>query len=107
MSAEIRIQLLLGKQVLSINGRPIGRLEEIRGEPRQGECFVTEFLVGRYAFFERLAALTIGRSFLQVIGARRKADGFTIPWDKLDLSDPENPRLLCKVNELSPLKVDD
>ena len=103
-SREVRIQLLLGKRVLSLNGRPIGRLEEIRGEPRKGECYVTEFLIGRYAFFERIAALNIGRAILHVLGLRGESDGYLVPWDKLDLRDPEHPRLLCKVSELSPFE---
>jgi hypothetical protein len=61
-------------------------------------------LVGKYAFLERLAALSIGRAVLRFVGARRKDGGFRIPWDKLDLSDPNRPRLLCTVDELLPLK---
>jgi hypothetical protein len=27
-----------------------------------------------------------------------------VPWDKLDLSDPEHPRLTCPIAELAPLE---
>jgi sporulation protein YlmC with PRC-barrel domain len=102
---EIHVELLLGKRVFALNGRSIGRLEEIRAELNKGECFVAEFLVGSYALLERLSALSIGRDVLRLLGARSKHGGYRIPWNKLDLSDPEQPRLLCKVSELLPLNV--
>ena len=102
-TTEIHIELLLGKRVLALNGRSIGRLEEMRTERIRNQLFVSEFLVGSYAIFERLSALSIGRSILRVLGAHRKGRGYRIPWQQLDLSDPERPRLLCKVEELLPL----
>lgn len=100
---EIHIELLLGKRVFALNGRSIGRLEEIRTELNNGACFVTEFMVGSYAMLERLSSLSIVRGILQFIGARRKG-GYRIPWDKLDFSNPERPRLLSSVTELLPLQ---
>jgi sporulation protein YlmC with PRC-barrel domain len=99
-TTEIHIELLLGKKVLALNGRSIGRLEEMRTERIRNQLFVSEFLVGSYAVFERLSALSIGRAILTVLGAHRKGRGYRIPWDKMDLADPERPRLLCKVEEL-------
>jgi hypothetical protein len=102
-TTEIHIELLLGRRVLALNGRSIGRLEEMRTERIRNQLFVSEFLVGSYAVFERLSALSIGRAILGVLGAHRKGRGYRIPWDKLDLSDPGRPRLLCKVEELLPI----
>jgi sporulation protein YlmC with PRC-barrel domain len=100
---EINIELLLGKRVVALNGKSIGRLEEIHAELKKGECFVKEYSVGSYAVFERLAALSIGREILSLFGATRKS-GYKVPWDKLDLSDPRKPRLLCSVQELEQLE---
>jgi sporulation protein YlmC with PRC-barrel domain len=97
---EIHVELLLGKRVLALNGQSIGHLEEIKADLRDGECFVEEFHVGSYAVFERLAAWTIIRVALKIFGARKKHKGYRVPWDKLDLSDPARPRLLCSVEEL-------
>ena len=55
-SHELHVELLLGEKVFAMNGLPIGRLEEIRTEINKGHCFVSEFLVGKYAVLERLAA---------------------------------------------------
>jgi sporulation protein YlmC with PRC-barrel domain len=104
---EVHVELLLGRRVFALNGRSIGRIEEIRAEiDTRHSCFVTEFLVGKYAFLERLSALSIGRAILQTLGARHE-EGWRIPWDMLDLTDVERPRLLCKVNELRVLKEEE
>src|SRR5437762_1679058 len=47
----VHVQLLLGKRVFAQNGKPIGRLEDIRTEMDRGHFFVSEFLVGSYAAF--------------------------------------------------------
>jgi sporulation protein YlmC with PRC-barrel domain len=100
---EIKIELLLGRRVRSLNGRSIGRLEEVEVELRKGRCFVTEFHVGTYAFLDRLAALHIVRAMLRQLGRSGKAGRYRIPWDQLDLTDPTHPRLLCNIGELPPL----
>src|SRR5436190_24294102 len=100
---EIHVELLLGKRVRALNGRAVGRLEEVRAEEIRGQYFVKEFHLGTYAALERLAALSIGRAVLRVFGIRKKSGGFRVPWDKLDLSDPKAPRLLCAIDELKPI----
>jgi len=100
---EIHAELLLGEKVFALNGRSIGRLEEIRTAKNGGHYFVSEFLVGKYAVLERLSAWSIGRSLLRIFGAKHE-EGYRIRWDQLDLSDPRRPQLLCDVEELLPLK---
>jgi hypothetical protein len=34
------------------------------------------------------------------MGAHKINGGDTIPWDKLDLTDPKKPRLVCNIDEL-------
>jgi sporulation protein YlmC with PRC-barrel domain len=97
---EIHLELLIGKQVFALNGRPLGRLEEVRAELNaRGHCFVTEFLIGSYAFLERLSAWRMGRAIMRTLHLRRK-EGYRVRWEQLDLSDPRRPRLLCEVEEL-------
>ncbi len=98
----IHVELLLGERVFAMNGLPIGRLEEIRTHVNKGHLFVSEFLVGKYALLERLAAWRIGRGLLRVVGKRK--DGYRIRWDQIDLSDPQHPRVLCDVDELLPMQ---
>lgn len=97
---EIHLELLIGKRVFALNGGSIGRLEEVRAELNaRGFCFVTEFLVGSYAFLERLSAWRMGRAVLRTLPVRRRA-GYRVRWEQLDLSDPRRPRLRCEVEEL-------
>jgi sporulation protein YlmC with PRC-barrel domain len=97
---EIHLELLLGKRVFALNGQSIGRLEEVRAELNaRGHCFVTEFLIGSYAFLERLSAFRMGREIMRTLRLRRK-EGYRVRWEQLDLSDPRRPRLLCEVDEL-------
>ena len=100
---EVNLELLVGGRVFGLNGKVIGHLEEIRAELVEGECLVTEYLVGAYAVVERLAALSIGRAILTLFGATKKHEGYRVPWDKLDLTDPKHPRLLCSVDDLETL----
>jgi hypothetical protein len=98
--SEINVELLLSRRVYALNGRVVGRLEEIRADVRGSECVVTEYLVGVYAMFERLAAWSIGRSILRTLRVRGKGGGYRVAWDQLDLSDPLRPRLRCSISEL-------
>src|SRR4051812_17115603 len=102
--SEVHIELLLGKRVLGLNGRPVGRIEEFRAEPRDDKTILTEYLIGSYAFLERFSAWTIGRALLQRLGAQKKRTGYRVPWSKLDVSDPNRPRLTCRVEELQRLE---
>ena len=100
---EVHLELLIGKRVFALNGRSIGRLEEVRAELNaRGYCFVTEFLIGSYAFLERLAAWRMGRALMRTLHLRRK-EGYRVRWEQLDLSDPQHPQLVCEVEELAPL----
>ena len=102
MATEVHLELLLGRRVADERGRPCGRIEEVIAEERGDECVVREYLVGTAALVERLSAWHIGLSLLKLLGARSPGSGRRVPWDKLDLSDPERPRLLCAVDELEP-----
>jgi sporulation protein YlmC with PRC-barrel domain len=99
---EIHIELLLGTQVVDSEGRSVGRLEEVLAEPQGEELVVTEYLLGSYAIIERLSAWTIGRALLDLFGAGTR-EGYRVPWDKLDLSDPVRPRLTCSLDELKTI----
>jgi hypothetical protein len=101
---EVQIQSLLNRRVIALNGRRIGRLEEIRIEQRGEVYVVSEYLVGTFAMFERLAAWSIGRAMLQVSRMTCKDGGYRVRWDQLDISDPTHPKLLCRTDELARME---
>jgi len=100
---EVRVELLLGRKVLDPEGQPVGRIEEVRAEPLGNEMWVTEFLVGRSAMLERLSVQAFALAPLHLLGWRKKRGSYRVPWDRLDLGDPERPRLRCGVEELERL----
>jgi sporulation protein YlmC with PRC-barrel domain len=99
----INLELLLSRQVFAVNGRAVGRIEEIRAEADGDDLVVMEYHLGAPAVLERLSASHIGAAILDVFSLR-KQKGYRVPWDKLDLSDPQHPRLTCKVGELDRLE---
>lgn len=102
-SRELHLELLLGKQVLDCEGQAIGRIEEIRAEQQGDEWVIQEYLVGSMALLERLSAWKIGMGILKLLGARKLHAGYRIPWNQLDLSNPESPSLQCSCSDLKAL----
>ena len=93
---ELRLDRLLGRQVVTRNNQPVGRLEEFRAE-RQGKgCIITGYVIGAAGLVERLG-----------VGVRllfgRRVGGYLARWDQLDIGDPEHPTLTCGLEELERL----
>ena len=103
MANEIHLELLLGKAVSDSTGKAIGRIEEVRASKQGEEWIVQEYLIGYAAVLERLSAWTVGLGILHLLGAHKIHGGYTIPWDKLDLTNPNQPRLRCSLDELKSL----
>lgn len=91
---EVHIELLVGKRVRDRDGRVVGRIEEIHARLQGHDYFVAEYHLGRAALMERL-----GISGARMIGVHASKPT-RIPWDKLDLSDPANPRFMGTKEEL-------
>jgi sporulation protein YlmC with PRC-barrel domain len=91
MTRVLRVELLIGTPVLSIDGKRVGRIEEVRAGDG-GE--VAEFLLGRGALLERLSAVGL---------FHRKKNGYRVRWDQMDWSDRKRPRLNCDQSEIEPL----
>lgn len=100
---EIHLELLLGRQVLDSTGKAIGRIEEICAEQQGEEWIIKEYLIGYAAILERLSAWNIGMAILHLLGAHKIHGGYKVPWNKLDLTDPQKPRLHCSLDELKSL----
>jgi hypothetical protein len=85
----VRVEDLIGKRVVALNGRRIGHLEEIRANSR---FEVQDVLLGAGALLERLSAYLPWRA-----GHRRT---LVVRWDQIDLTDPQRLRLTCAVDEI-------
>jgi sporulation protein YlmC with PRC-barrel domain len=100
---ELHLELLLGKQVWDCEGQAVGRIEEIRAQQQGDEWVIQEYLVGSTALLERLSAWNLGLGLLKRLGARKFHEGHRIPWEQLDLSDPDRPSLHCTRFDLKAL----
>jgi sporulation protein YlmC with PRC-barrel domain len=88
LSRQVYLELLLGRAVLSQEGRRVGRIEEVRAGEHQE---ITEFLIGEGALLERLSAMGL---------FRWKKKGYRVRWDQIDWSDMDRPRLTCPLSDL-------
>jgi len=97
---ECRLELLLGRRVLDVEGKLVGRIEEVVAEYRDGEYLVREFHVGTFAVLERLGGGMLGNGLLRLIGGDRVHDGYVIPWKLMDLTDADHPRVTVAKDDL-------
>jgi len=94
MSATLRLDRLVGRQVYTANHQRLGRLHEFRAERRGSTWVVTEYVIGAAGLMERL-----GLGVRLVLGFERPA-GYVARWDQLEFSNPDRPTLTCPVAEL-------
>ena len=100
---RIHLEMLLGRKVIDIDGKNAGRIEEFRTEERDGELLITHYLLGRAGLGERLSISGLAYSALIPLGARKGVATHKVPWDKLDLSDPKQPRLRGRKDEVEEI----
>jgi sporulation protein YlmC with PRC-barrel domain len=96
---EIHVERLLGRRVHDSEGRMIGRLEEIVADVVDNETVVTEYHVGPAAFWERVGGFAVQLPFLGWLPVERRI--YRIPWNVMDVSDPDRPRANAPVTSLS------
>jgi hypothetical protein len=69
-------------------GARVGRILSVKAEIEKEECVVREYHLGTAALLAQLGISVFGRKPLRV------------PWDLMDLGDPDRPRLRCLASEL-------
>ena len=95
--AELRLQNILGRQLLAANHQPVGRIEEFRAQSTTHEYAVIEVVIGMHGLLERI---NVGARLL--VGAELKRSRVA-RWDQIDFSDPSKPTLMVSVSELVKL----
>ena len=84
---RVHLDRIMGRIVRDVDGRRVGRVQEVRAEWRGEELELVEFHLGGTALLHR-----IGLPALRLVGVRFDPEPIRIPWDRMDLSDPEHPR---------------
>ena len=93
---ELRLDRLLGRQVRTIDDRPMGRLEEFRVDKNERELTITEYVIGAAGLFERL-----GVGVRLLLG--QHVGGYVARWDQFDVTNADRPRLTCAIEDLRRL----
>jgi len=108
MTREIALHELLGRTVRDPNGRRLGRVEELRAEielhEEGNDYVVTEFHVGSFGAIESLAGPYFARLLLRRLGRLAPYTSHRIRWDRIDLTDPRNPKSLDTVEQVKAMQ---
>lgn len=96
---KVHLEQLLGKLVRDPDEMKVGRILSVHAEIESGECVVRAYDLGAAALMENL-----GISILRVAHGLFRKEPLRVPWDLMDLSDPERPRLRCPLAELKSKK---
>jgi hypothetical protein len=97
---RIHAEHLVGRTVHDINDEKVGRIEEIEVETTGRSCYVNGFVLGEAGLLRRLSIRGIGPLFFRSLAAKGRTSSRTVPWEKLDISNPRKPKLRCRKSEL-------
>jgi hypothetical protein len=96
---EIQLQHLLGRKARDVDGRPVGRVEEMVVENTDGEFLVLEFHLGSAAVFERILGVARQLPFLKYLPRGRRTV-YCVRWSEMDLADLDHPRVTVRREHL-------
>jgi sporulation protein YlmC with PRC-barrel domain len=86
---SIRLDDLVGRIVRDQSGRAVGRIYDMKGERQNGELVIVEYHLGASALLQR-----IGLSLIGLVGFGHASEPKKVPWNRLDISDPDHPKLI-------------
>ena len=99
---EIHVEALVGRALRDVDGRKVGRVEELVVEQLDAHWLVVEVHVGVGALIERIVELSTLVPMMSAL-RRRLSKRYRVPWQQLDLSDPDRPRALVRLGDLKRL----
>jgi sporulation protein YlmC with PRC-barrel domain len=97
---DTKVHLLVGTKVHDVDGRKVGRIEEIRVEWQGNALLVESYLIGVSALVDRLSARTLVRPIRRFLRARHVYSVYEVPWQDMDLTDPKRPVLRIATRDL-------
>lgn len=101
---EIRISELVGRRVRDMDGRPVGRVEELICEialrPDGRDYVVRELHLGAAGFLEAIAGGRLMRSLFRTVGRGAGYTRYRVPWEAMDLADLARPRIRMRREDL-------
>lgn len=101
---DVKVELLVGTKVLDLDGKKVGRIEEIRVERQETALLVEAYLIGASGLIERLSARTLVRPIRRLLRTRHIYSVYEVPWQDMDLTDPKRPVLRIAQRDLRRAK---
>jgi sporulation protein YlmC with PRC-barrel domain len=104
---QIRVTDLIGRRVRDRDGRSIGRVEELvceielRADGR--DYVVRELHVGALGFLEAVGGSALAKALFRTLGRGSGYTRYRVPWDALDLTDVERPRVRISREEMTAM----
>jgi len=94
---SLRLERLLGRRLIDAHGHVMGSIDDLVAQPVGDEYLVTHVIITSSNPLARLLGFAHQIPTLRALGLGRRPRVRRIPWSWLDLSDPEQPRLLPTV----------
>jgi hypothetical protein len=91
---EVQLEDLLGRLVRTAAGRPVGIIEDLTAEPEGDDYVVRNVILGELGLRARLFGMAAQLPTFRALGLGRHYRIRAIPWEWLDLSDPERPKFV-------------
>lgn len=101
---ELNAELLIGRKVCDVDGEEVGRIEEFEIERDGKACLLDAYRIGASAVIDRLSAWSLIRPIGKFLRARRIFIVYRVPWQEMDLSDPDHPKLRISKSDLRHAK---
>jgi sporulation protein YlmC with PRC-barrel domain len=101
---ELRLFEILGREVVDSEGKYAGRVEEIEAERGDDVSLIKSYLVVHRGPIDRVQTWALSAVIQKSIPVREKSRPYRVPWDQMDMSDPEHPRILVPQSELSRVR---
>jgi sporulation protein YlmC with PRC-barrel domain len=98
---ELRLFEILDRKVVDSEGKYAGRVEEIEAERGDDVSLIKSYLVVHRGLLDRIQTWALAGSIRKSIPVREKSTPYRVPWDQMDMSDPDHPRILVPQSELS------
>lgn len=85
----VHLEEIVGTRVRDVDGKVVGRLEEVHADWHGPQCVVTFYVIAAR-----------GRYVLRQLGILKRTRSFVVPWNRMNWSDPMRPRLDCRTADL-------
>jgi hypothetical protein len=97
---ELSVELLFGRDVRDADGEVLGQIADLCAGDEDGELVVRYYLVVPAQATYRISVRSLLLEVLKLFRLPLGGQGYRIPWDEMDLADPERPRVRLRKEQM-------